>query len=109
MVYGAGAEKAAVLNQCSGERLASATSAPFVTFGYCVPKPYWLIVLGAVSRTGSPLENLMIVDICQPPMNVSANRLMCPANRLPLPTGTEYTSAVTMLCGKSCAASARSI
>ena len=50
MVYGAGAEKAAVLNQCSGVWFAIVTSEPLVTFGYCVPKPYWLMVLGAVRR-----------------------------------------------------------
>src|SRR3954471_14538883 len=86
MVYGAGAENAAVLNHRSGVRFASATSDPFVTFGYCVPNPYWLIVLGAVSRTGSPLENRTMLETCQPPTTASAKRLMPFPKRLPRPT-----------------------
>src|SRR5260370_14874723 len=42
IVYGAGAENAAILNQCSCVWCAFVTSDPFVTFGYCVPNPYWL-------------------------------------------------------------------
>src|SRR5262249_23187865 len=61
-VYGAGAENAAVLNQRSGVRFSTDTSLAFVRLGYCVPKPYWLIVLGAVSRTGRPLDSLATPD-----------------------------------------------
>src|SRR5262249_51585067 len=71
MVYGAGAENAAVLNQRSGVRSGKATSAPRVTFGYCVPNPYWLMVLGAVSLTGRPLENRTMVESSQPPTMAS--------------------------------------
>src|SRR3954469_24992296 len=105
MVYGAGAENAAVLNHLSGVRSETETSDPLVTFGYCVPKPYWLIVLGAVSRTGRPLEKRTILESCHPPAKMSANRFMLPPNRLPLPTGNAYTTAVTTLWGRSCAAS----
>src|SRR5262249_11365754 len=88
-VYGAGAAKAAVLNQRSGVWLATATSLAFVIrFGYCVPKPYWLIVLGAVSRTGNPLDNRTTPDNCHPSITKFATRSRFAPNFFPLPTGS---------------------
>ena len=77
-----------VTDAASGDWFETETASALVRFGYCVPKPYWLIVLGAVRRTGRPLENRRMPDTCQPPaMKLASGRV----SRLMKPA--QYTSA----------------